>query len=71
MCYDLTDETSEQLLDMYERELRLKQKIVQNVAHGRDQNMLMSYTTVWLHQPYIDTDSERLLNGMLLETGLR
>lgn len=52
---------------MYDKELRLKQKIAQNVAHADSRDMLMFYSTAWLHQPYVD--SALLIEMLLLETG--
>uniref|UniRef100_A0A8D0BBK5 Cyclin dependent kinase 2 interacting protein n=1 Tax=Salvator merianae TaxID=96440 RepID=A0A8D0BBK5_SALMN len=59
------------LLDMYSNELKLKQTIVQEIAHTADQDLLMVYLSSWLYQPYIDNTSTLLLESMLLETGHR
>ncbi|XP_064603280.1 cyclin-dependent kinase 2-interacting protein-like [Liolophura sinensis] len=63
------EETFKGLGEMYEKELELKKIIGQNVAHAKDRNALMMYTSSWLHQPYIEERAEILLEGMLIETG--
>ncbi|XP_042302048.1 cyclin-dependent kinase 2-interacting protein isoform X2 [Sceloporus undulatus] len=64
-------EVSVKLLDMYSNELKLKQTIVQEIAHTADQDLLMVYLSSWLYQPYIESTSKVLLESMLLETGHR
>ncbi|XP_044293194.1 cyclin-dependent kinase 2-interacting protein [Varanus komodoensis] len=64
-------EVSVKLLDMYSEEIKLKQTIVQEIAHTADQDLLMVYLSSWLYQPYIEDTSKVLLESMLLETGLR
>ncbi|XP_048341399.1 cyclin-dependent kinase 2-interacting protein [Sphaerodactylus townsendi] len=64
-------EASAKLLEMYSRELKLKQTIVQEIAHTTDQDLLMVYLSSWLYQPYIEQSSKVLLESMLLETGHR
>ena len=64
-------DASEKLLKMYQKELSVKKSIVENVAHSSDRDTLMAYTAVWLHQPYIESDIEALVEAMVLETGLR
>nr|XP_056707257.1 cyclin-dependent kinase 2-interacting protein [Euleptes europaea] len=64
-------EVSCKLLEMYTKELKLKQTIVQEIAHTTDQDLLMVYLSSWLYQPYIEQSSKVLLESMLLETGHR
>ncbi|XP_053226149.1 cyclin-dependent kinase 2-interacting protein isoform X1 [Podarcis raffonei] len=64
-------EVSGKLLNMYSKELKLKQTIVQEIAHTADQDLLMAYLSSWLYQPYIENTSQVLLESMLLETGHR
>lgn len=64
-------DTSADLLQMYKRELMLKQHIMQNVAHVTDRSTMMLYVACWTHEPYIELRSKDLLEGMLLETNLR
>ncbi|KAK1158688.1 cyclin-dependent kinase 2-interacting protein-like [Acipenser oxyrinchus oxyrinchus] len=65
------DEVSSKLADAYQQELRLKQAIVQEVAHSTEQDLAMVYLSAWLYQPYIEDSSRVLLESMLLETGHR
>lgn len=67
----LSDEVSRQLSDMYEKELRLKYSIAEELAHTTDHDLTLSYLSLWLHQPYVESDSKLLLESMLLETGHR
>ncbi|KAJ6661933.1 hypothetical protein lerEdw1_013104 [Lerista edwardsae] len=64
-------EVSVKLLQMYSMELKLKQTIVQEIAHTTDRDLLMVYLSSWLYQPYIENSSTILLESMLLETGHR
>ncbi|XP_062974144.1 cyclin-dependent kinase 2-interacting protein [Elgaria multicarinata webbii] len=64
-------EVSVKLLDMYSKELKLKQTIVQEIAHTTDQDLMMVYLSSWLYQPYIEDTNKVLLESMLLETGHR
>ncbi|XP_060611142.2 cyclin-dependent kinase 2-interacting protein [Anolis sagrei] len=64
-------EVSVKLLDMYSNELKLKDTIVQEIAHTADQDLLMVYLSSWLYQPYIENTSTVILESMLLETGHR
>ncbi|XP_015746613.1 cyclin-dependent kinase 2-interacting protein isoform X2 [Python bivittatus] len=64
-------DVSVKLLDMYSQELKLKQTIVEEIAHTADQDLLMVYLSSWLYQPYIDNSNIVLLESMLLETGHR
>lgn len=56
---------------MYSMELKLKQTIVQEIAHTTDRDLLMVYLSSWLYQPYVENSSTILLESMLLETGHR
>lgn len=67
----VTDETSRRLSDMYGAELLLKRTIVDGLAHTSDHDLSLTYLSLWLHQPYIQSNSRLLLESMLLETGHR
>lgn len=56
---------------MYRKELLLKRTITEELAHAADRDLTLSYLSMWLHQPYVETDSRLLLESMLLETGHR
>ncbi|XP_063237904.1 cyclin-dependent kinase 2-interacting protein-like [Bacillus rossius redtenbacheri] len=64
-------EVSSRLSQAYRAELEAKRRVVENVAHGRDEATATYYMALWMHQVYIDTDAELGLESMLLETGLR
>lgn len=56
---------------MYQQEFKLKDQLYQNIAHTTDRNVMMFYTSAWLHEPYIEDNKTLLLESMLLETGHR
>lgn len=56
---------------MYGAELLLKRTIVEELAHAADHDLSLTYLSLWLHQPYVQSDSRLLLESMLLETGHR
>lgn len=64
-------EVSRELSAMYWKELLLKRTIVEELAHTVDHDLTLSYLSMWLHQPYVESDSKLLLESMLLETGHR
>lgn len=67
----VSDEVSRKLCDMYQKELLLKRMITEELAHAADHDLILSYLSMWLHQPYVETNSTMLLESMLLETGHR
>ncbi|XP_047394970.1 cyclin-dependent kinase 2-interacting protein [Sciurus carolinensis] len=64
-------EVSHQLADMYRQELLLKRTVGAELAHTADRDLTLSYLSMWLHQPYVESDSKLHLESMLLETGHR
>ncbi|KAM6170801.1 cyclin-dependent kinase 2-interacting protein [Erethizon dorsatum] len=62
-------EVSHKLSDMYGQELLLKRTVGAELAHTADRDLILSYLSMWLHQPYVKRDSGLLLESMLLETG--
>ncbi|XP_039597300.1 cyclin-dependent kinase 2-interacting protein [Polypterus senegalus] len=65
------DEVSSKLVDRYRQELSLKKTISEEIAHTSDQDLMMTYLSAWLYQPYVEEDTKLLLESMLLETGHR
>ncbi|XP_012579826.1 PREDICTED: cyclin-dependent kinase 2-interacting protein [Condylura cristata] len=64
-------EVSRRLSDMYGRELRLKRAITDELAHTEARGLALCYLSMWLHQPYVQSDSKLQLESLLLETGHR
>lgn len=64
-------EVSHRLSSAYKKELLLKHTIGAELAHTADRNLSLTYLSMWLHQPYIESDSKLQLESMLLETGHR
>ena len=56
---------------MYQKELALKLTIVQNIAHATNQDVAMTMVYAWIHEPYIDEQSELILESLVQETGHR
>ncbi|KAG2457630.1 CINP protein, partial [Polypterus senegalus] len=67
----IADEVSSKLVDRYRQELSLKKTISEEIAHTSDQDLMMTYLSAWLYQPYVEEDTKLLLESMLLETGHR
>ncbi|XP_076013142.1 cyclin-dependent kinase 2-interacting protein [Genypterus blacodes] len=65
------EETSCYLLDTYREELRLKQTILQELAHTATSDLCMVYLSCWLQQPFIPQQARLRLEALLLETGHR
>lgn len=65
------EEAAELLLDSYRQELKLKQTILQEVAHTETADLRMIYLSCWLHQPFIPDQNRLTLEALLLETGHR
>ncbi|XP_034531115.1 cyclin-dependent kinase 2-interacting protein isoform X2 [Notolabrus celidotus] len=65
------EDSSRVLLEAYRQELRLKQMVLQEVAHTATSDLCMVYLSCWLHQPFIPTQTRLTLEALLLETGHR
>ncbi|XP_026194968.1 cyclin-dependent kinase 2-interacting protein isoform X2 [Anabas testudineus] len=65
------ESTSCFLLDIYSQELKLKQTILQELAHTTTSDLCMVYLSCWLHQPFIHPQTRLTLEALLLETGHR
>ncbi|XP_027705075.1 cyclin-dependent kinase 2-interacting protein [Vombatus ursinus] len=63
-------EVSHKLSEMYKKEILLKRIIVEELAHATNQDLILSYLSVWLYQPYVE-NSRLDVESMLLETGHR
>ncbi|KAM9354748.1 cyclin-dependent kinase 2-interacting protein isoform 2-T2 [Pholidichthys leucotaenia] len=59
------------LFDSFSEELKLKQTILQELAHTSSSDLCMVYLSSWLHQPFIPTHTRLTLEALLLETGHR
>ncbi|XP_038603250.1 cyclin-dependent kinase 2-interacting protein [Tachyglossus aculeatus] len=64
-------EVSLKLSEMYRKELLLKRTVVEAIAHTRARDLMMTYLSIWLHQPYLDESGKVHLESMLYETGHR
>ncbi|XP_026164175.1 cyclin-dependent kinase 2-interacting protein isoform X2 [Mastacembelus armatus] len=65
------ESSSRVLLDAFSLELKLKQTILQELAHTSTSNICMVYLSCWLHQPFIPPQLSLTLEALLLETGHR
>ncbi|XP_034419016.1 cyclin-dependent kinase 2-interacting protein [Cyclopterus lumpus] len=57
------------LLDSFSQELKLKQTILQELAHTVTSDLCMVYLSCWLHQPFITPQTSLTMEALLLETG--
>ncbi|KAL6106118.1 cyclin-dependent kinase 2-interacting protein isoform X2 [Pungitius pungitius] len=57
------------LLESFSQELKLKQTILQQLAHTATSDLSMVYMSCWLHQPFITPQTRLTLEAVLLETG--
>uniref|UniRef100_A0AAQ4Q712 Cyclin-dependent kinase 2 interacting protein n=1 Tax=Gasterosteus aculeatus aculeatus TaxID=481459 RepID=A0AAQ4Q712_GASAC len=62
-------ESSCVLLESFSQELKLKQTILQELAHTATSDLSMIYMSCWLHQPFITPQTRLTLEAVLLETG--
>ncbi|XP_068457007.1 cyclin-dependent kinase 2-interacting protein [Clinocottus analis] len=62
-------ESSRMLLDSFSQELKLKQTLLQELAHSVSSDLCMVYLSCWLHQPFITPQTRLALEALLLETG--
>ncbi|XP_076604368.1 cyclin-dependent kinase 2-interacting protein isoform X2 [Chaetodon auriga] len=65
------EDSSRVLLESFSQELKLKQLILQELAHTADSDLCMVYLSCWLHQPFVPAQTRLTLEAMLLETGHR
>ncbi|XP_056248955.1 cyclin-dependent kinase 2-interacting protein isoform X2 [Seriola aureovittata] len=59
------------LWEAFSQELKLKQTILQELAHTETSDLCMVYLSCWLHQPFIPPQIRLTLESVLLETGHR
>lgn len=67
----VSEESSRALLESFCQELKLKQLILQELAHTVTSDLCMVYLSCWLHQPFIPPQTRLMLEALLLETGHR
>uniref|UniRef100_A0A4X2LRW3 Uncharacterized protein n=1 Tax=Vombatus ursinus TaxID=29139 RepID=A0A4X2LRW3_VOMUR len=53
---------------MYKKEILLKHIIVEELTHATNQDLILSYLSMWLYQAYVE-NSRFDVENMLLETG--
>ncbi|CAI9730754.1 Hypothetical predicted protein [Octopus vulgaris] len=63
--------TSAKIVEAYQKEFELKQRLVEVIAHVPDRNLLMFCTAGWLHEPYVSGETQLLLEALVTETGLK
>ncbi|XP_044021557.1 cyclin-dependent kinase 2-interacting protein isoform X2 [Siniperca chuatsi] len=65
------EESSGVLWQSFSQELKLKQSILQELAHTATSDLCMVYLSCWLNQPFIPPQTRLTLEALLLETGHR
>lgn len=71
MFLHVSESTSRFLLGAFSQELKLKQTILQELAHTVTSDLCMVYLSCWLHQPFTPPQTRLTLEALLLETGHR
>ncbi|KOC65479.1 Cyclin-dependent kinase 2-interacting protein, partial [Habropoda laboriosa] len=64
-------ETAESIYNAYSHEVRIKRKIVEDIAHHYTDSWKMLFLASWVHQPLLSESLRTSLESMLLETGHR
>lgn len=64
-------ETSVLISSMFDEELRVKNGVVESVAHINDPNDLLFLSALWVHEPMLKPELVLHVEAMLVETGLR
>ncbi|KDR21356.1 cyclin-dependent kinase 2-interacting protein-like [Zootermopsis nevadensis] len=68
---DRYGKVSDEIYEAYRLELIAKNRVKNNIAHCCTKEALMYHTATWVHQPYIDSNVDLLLESILHETGHR
>ncbi|PNF17813.1 hypothetical protein B7P43_G05806 [Cryptotermes secundus] len=68
---DRYGQVSEEVYEAYALELRAKNRVKNNIAHCSTKAAIMYHVATWVHQPYIDTNVDLLVESLLHETGHR
>ncbi|KAF2880899.1 hypothetical protein ILUMI_25275 [Ignelater luminosus] len=61
----------ENIAEAYQSELKIKEHVLENIAHTKDDSELMFYAVSWTHQKNITNDINLKLETLLTETGHR
>lgn len=64
-------DSSNKLLAMHRRELDVKKRITETIAHCKDELVLNFLLSEWIHEAYIDACAIVELESMLIESGHR
>ncbi|XP_013778818.1 cyclin-dependent kinase 2-interacting protein-like [Limulus polyphemus] len=64
-------QNAQDLLRQYQKELKVKRCVVEEVAHLHERDALMFFVSSWTYQPYIEDSSQLIVESMVVETGLR
>jgi hypothetical protein len=60
---------SEEVHEAYKLELTAKNRVNNNTAHCCTKEALMYHTATWVHQLYVDSNVDLLVESLLHETG--
>ncbi|XP_076305836.1 cyclin-dependent kinase 2-interacting protein [Tachypleus tridentatus] len=64
-------QSARDLFCQYQKELKVKKCVVEEVAHLHERDTLMFFVSSWTYQPYIEDSSQLIVESMVVETGLR
>ncbi|KYN43343.1 Cyclin-dependent kinase 2-interacting protein [Trachymyrmex septentrionalis] len=64
-------EVAETIYEAYHMEVKLKRKLLENVAHNCTESWKMLHLAAWVYEPFITENLIILLDSLLIETGHR
>ncbi|XP_018050783.1 PREDICTED: cyclin-dependent kinase 2-interacting protein-like [Atta colombica] len=62
-------EVAETIYEAYYMEVKLKRKLLENVAHNYTESWKMLHLAAWVYEPFITENLTILLDSLLIETG--
>ncbi|XP_015601650.1 cyclin-dependent kinase 2-interacting protein isoform X2 [Cephus cinctus] len=68
---EIFGDVANEIYKAYEKDLAVRYKVLENVAHDHKESWKMLHLATWVHQTQISEKLTRLLESMLLETGHR
>lgn len=60
----------DRICDAYEKEYELKVKVMENIAHSRDDDELAMHLAVWEYQTHVNSEMEMLIKSLIAEADI-
>ncbi|XP_031624055.1 uncharacterized protein LOC116341248 [Contarinia nasturtii] len=61
---------TDRICDAYENEYEMKVKVMENIAHSRNDDELAMHLAVWEYQTHVDSDIEMLIKSLIIEADI-